>query len=76
MAAERPGALTRARSAEQNTNMPTAADLRKLADRLAQRAVAGARLTPKSATVAMVADDGAIAPSGGLDQKLRRVLPE
>jgi len=35
--------------------MPTAADLRKLADRLAKRAGAGARLTPESATLAMVA---------------------
>jgi hypothetical protein len=35
--------------------MPTAADLRRLADRLAQRAGAGARLTPESATLAMVA---------------------
>jgi hypothetical protein len=68
--------FTHAQGAEQNANLPTAADLRRLADRLAQRAVAGARLTPKSATVAIVADDGAIAPSGGLDQKLRRVLPE
>jgi hypothetical protein len=38
---------------EQITNMPTAADLRKLADRLSQRAGAGARLTPESATLAL-----------------------
>jgi hypothetical protein len=35
--------------------MPTAAELRRLADRLAQRHATGARLTPESATLAMVA---------------------
>ena len=53
--AENPAQLTPVWPLEQNTNMPTAADLRKLADRLAQRAGAGARLTPESATLAMVA---------------------
>jgi hypothetical protein len=35
--------------------MPTAADIRKLANRLAPRAGAGARLTPESEALAMVA---------------------
>jgi hypothetical protein len=47
--------LTLDSPAEQNTNMPTAAELRRLADRLAQRHATGARLTPESATLAMVA---------------------
>jgi hypothetical protein len=46
---------TKYEHADRRRPPPTAADRRKLADRLSQRQTSGARLTPESATLAMVA---------------------